>query len=205
MTASLEYELAAALNQVRRIAGLPALEKAYFMSSEHLAQQITETLSNFPVSGEQRIRLLGPTRINFDTPNITSGFISVISLEAGMTVLAVRLEVVELLDVDADTAQIRVNVVGAAGGGADIRRYLVGDSYGADVDADTAPETSFYVGQHPGEPFTEFDVLAGPFIFGSGAHRIITAGSVRVRAFNTAGAVRGAADIYALIAEPVAG
>jgi hypothetical protein len=148
--------------------------------------------------GEQTIRLLGPFRVNFNTANVaTANGAKLADLDAGVLVLLVRVEVVTPWDAHADNARLKIGIGGAGFASGDwymAREYLVGSNFAAPVDANTGPESGYVGGSESGGTVT----LTGA------VHRVVTAGALVAAVTDTAGATAGAADVYALIAEPAA-
>lgn len=148
--------------------------------------------------GEQTIRLMGPVRVNYNTSGLTNANgLKIFDLSAGQVVLAVRVEVHTAWNADADLAKMTIGLGGAAYASGDwypVRNYWIGSNYASPSDANTAPETAFSLGSD--------DATVGLLANGS-FHRAVTAGAiVATVGGTTAGATAGAADIYALIAEP---
>lgn len=152
-------------------------------------------------NGEQRIRLLGPFRVNFDDEGLaTPDGVRVLDVSAGQIVMSLRCEVVTAWDADADLARLSAYVgtaLGASGDGVVAKKWIVGNNYVTPIGT-VGNEAEALLGGHPGAPFQDVEVLAE-----GGSHRLISDGAVFVTAALVAGATQGEADIYALIAEPV--
>lgn len=157
-------------------------------------------------AGEQRIRLLGPYRVNYNDAGLGTGNgIKVSDLPTGAIVIEAICEVVTAWDADPDQATLIINA--ATGDGSDgiaLRHAIVSANYAAVRTATIGPNTTYFASGYPGAPFVEGSSYSVPNANGHGGHRIIGAnGGLYVFAAQVAGATEGAADIYALIAEPL--
>ena len=133
------------------------------------------SVGGVPVSGEQRVRLLGPYTIAHDTPNIASQ-VDLVELEAGTLVIAAWPEITT-----------------AFGGGAQIGISLADASYNAFYGyADAELE-----GMSAVPDITSLALFSGSY---TRPFRVRATKQLYVWV-DSAGA-QGAANIYALIAEP---
>lgn len=156
--------------------------------------------------GEQRVRLLGPFRVNYNDVGLGIGNgIKVADLPTGAIIIEAICEVVTAWDEDPDQATLIINA--ATGDGSDgiaLRHAIVSANYAAVRTATIGPNTTYFASGYPGAPFVEGSSYSGPTSNGHGGHRIIDAnGGLYVFATQVTNATQGAADIYALIAEPI--